>query len=95
MSDLDRKNCQLALAAPTGKAAANLQSSLKKSLGDVEFGDVAAKTLHALLGIGRQEPQKLAADIIVVDEESHDRCQADGSAICFSEGGGASHSPWR
>lgn len=59
---------QIALAAPTGKAAANLQASMGKLLNL----PIQAKTLHALLGIkhARSIPTHLTADIILVDESS-------------------------
>lgn len=55
--------CEVALAAPTGKAAANLQKNMRPGL-------PAAKTLHSLLGIKRKSKSsaKLSADIILVDE---------------------------
>lgn len=61
---------ELVLAAPTGKAAANLQKSLKKE-GASEFSDVQAKTLHSLLHIHRSSTTTnlvLNADLIVIDE---------------------------
>ncbi len=71
-----RKRCNIALAAPTGKAAANLQKSLSKAIQDIpDFKPIQAKTLHALLGINphKMRPsavEKLAADLILVDESS-------------------------
>ncbi len=60
-----KQPCEIALAAPTGKAAAHLETSLEDSL------QVKPKTLHALLNVREGQkikPQKLTADIIVVDE---------------------------
>lgn len=58
--------CQIALAAPTGKAAANLHNSLAKAFGR----SVEVKTLHALLGLGsfKEENVMLSADLVLVDE---------------------------
>lgn len=62
-------SCRIALAAPTGKAAANLQKSLRNN-----GLNLRATTLHQLLGIkGRSQKvyqTRLAADIILVDESS-------------------------
>jgi exodeoxyribonuclease V alpha subunit len=70
-----RESCQIILAAPTGKAAANLQRSLTKvGANNSDFPPIQAKTLHALLGIkskGRQTDSiRLSADLILVDESS-------------------------
>lgn len=70
-----RQSCQVVLAAPTGKAAANLQGSLSRVTAALEgFPNIQAKTLHSLLGIKQglayQEPQRLSADLIVIDESS-------------------------
>lgn len=70
-----RACCQIVLAAPTGKAAANLQRSLNKVTGSLEgFPPIQAKTLHSLLGLKHSSPSKdpvrLTADLIVVDESS-------------------------
>lgn len=75
LSDQDKKHFRISLAAPTGKAAANLQNSLVKAIGDVSQCRVdKAKTLHALLDIDRHQSYKqptyspLPADLILVDE---------------------------
>lgn len=75
LSEEQRKSCQVVLAAPTGKAAANLQRSLGRVTATLpNFPVIQAKTLHSLLGIKQgtsyQEGQRLAADLIVVDESS-------------------------
>ncbi len=75
LSKEQRESCQIVLAAPTGKAAANLQRSLSKVAGSLEgFPPIQAKTLHSLLGIRQnftfQEGVRLTADLIVVDESS-------------------------
>lgn len=56
---------RMGLAAPTGKAAAQLQKSLGKSGGQ----GVQAKTLHALLQEG-EGALPLAVDVMLVDESS-------------------------
>lgn len=77
LSLTEREHCEIALAAPTGKAAANLQNSLSRVTSQLEgFPPIQAKTLHSLLGIRgnfsiRQVSQKaLTADLILVDESS-------------------------
>lgn len=70
-----KQTCQIVLAAPTGKAAANLQRSLSRVASTLEaFPAIQAKTLHALLDIKpsrRQERSvRLSADLIIVDESS-------------------------
>lgn len=75
LSKEQRESCQIVLAAPTGKAAANLQRSLSKVATSLEgFPSIQAKTLHALLGIKQnssfQESVRLTADLLVVDESS-------------------------
>jgi exodeoxyribonuclease V, alpha subunit len=67
----DQKNVQIILAAPTGKAAANLEASIKRALTDnPNFPDITGTTLHQLLKISRpsSEHNVLSADIIIVDE---------------------------
>ena len=75
LSREQRNTCQIALCAPTGKAAANLQNSLRRVTSSVQdFPKIEAKTLHALLGIKKQveteEYSQLFADFILVDESS-------------------------
>lgn len=75
LSEEQKKSCQVVLAAPTGKAAANLQRSLSRVAATLEgFPAIQAKTLHSLLGIkqsaSHQEIQRLSADLIVIDESS-------------------------
>ncbi len=68
----DRLTCQIALAAPTGKAAANLQRSLSNAVSDLkDFPLLQAKTLHALLNLNQSNtPTYLNADLILIDESS-------------------------
>lgn len=75
LSEEQKKYCQVVLAAPTGKAAANLQHSLGRVTKDLEgFPPIQAKTLHSLLGIkqnfAQHEMRRLTADLVVVDESS-------------------------
>ena len=66
----------ITLTAPTGKAAQRKQQSLQKSLQDEEITLDNAKTLHRLLGIGRDgipryhAKNPLPDDLIIVDEAS-------------------------
>lgn len=70
--DAEKQNrCTIAVAAPTGKAAANLQRSLTLATADLEgFPVIQAQTLHALLGIRRSEPKELTYDLVLIDESS-------------------------
>lgn len=71
-------NANLALAAPTGKAAQRMQESLQNAIEQagivMQLPD--AKTIHRLLGIGRggqpryHADNPLSEDIIIVDEAS-------------------------
>lgn len=73
-----RQNPQinLALAAPTGKAAQRMGESLQKSLNSLQINLPEPKTIHRLLGIGRHgsphyhEYNPLPQDIIIIDEAS-------------------------
>ncbi|WP_280262497.1 exodeoxyribonuclease V subunit alpha [Nocardia wallacei] len=74
----DAPALRIALAAPTGKAAARLQESVREQAGDLELPELTAATLHRLLGWQRggvtrfrhHEFNRLPYDIIVVDETS-------------------------
>lgn len=77
LSHDQRKHYEIALAAPTGKAAANLQKSLNAAATAlIDFKPLNAKTIHALLGIGKNrgssdhDYKMLSADLIIVDESS-------------------------
>ncbi|MET9487270.1 exodeoxyribonuclease V subunit alpha [Nocardia sp. NPDC006630] len=69
---------RIALAAPTGKAAARLQESVREQAGDIGLPELTAATLHRLLGWQRggasrfkhHEFNRLPYDVIVVDETS-------------------------
>ena len=72
-----RQQFRIALAAPTGKATANLQMSIQKALKDApDFPDVTSHTLHSLLNIRHSrsqhviDPPVLSCDLLVVDESS-------------------------
>ena len=71
-------SANLALAAPTGKAAQRMQESLQDALqhAGVAMQLPEAKTIHRLLGIGQggqpryHKDNQLSEDIIIVDEAS-------------------------
>ncbi len=77
------KQLRVALAAPTGKAAARMQEALRQSLEKISIDKAVnaklpktAFTLHRLLGMGHNTPPKFNAqhpldyDLIIVDEAS-------------------------
>lgn len=76
MSECQRQSFKIALAAPTGKAAANLQASLSRILGELDgFPEIQATTIHSLLEISskitlKNEIKTLNADLILIDESS-------------------------
>jgi exodeoxyribonuclease V alpha subunit len=75
LNDQEKANFTIALAAPTGKAAANLEDSIKKALKGVEgFPAIKAQTLHQLLGIKKNGYGRginpLTADLVLIDESS-------------------------
>ncbi len=75
LTEEQKKTCQIVLAAPTGKAAANLQRSLSRVIANLDgFPTIQAKTLHALLeikeGLSYQEPKRLNVDLLIIDESS-------------------------
>ncbi|MGO4613299.1 exodeoxyribonuclease V subunit alpha [Nocardia sp. 2YAB30] len=69
---------RIALAAPTGKAAARLQEAVREQAGSLGLPELTAATLHRLLGWQRgrttrfkhHEFNRLPYDVIVVDETS-------------------------
>jgi exodeoxyribonuclease V alpha subunit len=65
---------RVALAAPTGKAAARLDEAVRAVHVEPEDVGMRARTIHALLGIGRdgvaRRRTKLDCDLLVVDEAS-------------------------
>lgn len=66
-----KKTFEMALAAPTGKAAANLQTNLAKSCSEMTPMKLKASTLHSLLDLrpsGGGKRPLLSADLVVVDE---------------------------
>lgn len=82
--EVKNRNMRIALAAPTGKAAARLQESVKKTKGQLSCPDAVkemipetASTIHRLLGPKSDSPyfqfnekNKLPFDMVVVDEAS-------------------------
>ena len=76
---LDRPGLRVALAAPTGKAAARLQESVREQAGALGLpADLTAMTLHRLLGwrpdsatrFRHDADNRLPYDVVVVDETS-------------------------
>lgn len=70
-----QKTWQIALVAPTGKAAANLQIGLQRAIQEIPgFPEIKVQTLHKLLTIRpnvlRKEVLPLGFDFILVDESS-------------------------
>lgn len=74
----DTAPLRIALAAPTGKAAARLQESVREQAGDLDLPELTAATVHRLLGWQRggttrfrhHAHNRLPYDVIVVDETS-------------------------
>jgi exodeoxyribonuclease V alpha subunit len=76
---LDRPGLRVALAAPTGKAAARLQESVREQAGALGLpAELSAMTLHRLLGwrpdsrtrFRHDASNRLPYDVVVVDETS-------------------------
>jgi exodeoxyribonuclease V alpha subunit len=76
---LHRPGLRIALAAPTGKAAARLQESVREQAGELGLPvDLTAMTLHRLLGwrpdsrsrFRHDRTNHLLYDLVVVDESS-------------------------
>lgn len=75
LSEDKRKSFSAALAAPTGKASANLEASMRRALKDVKgLPDFKGQTLHQLLGTGKGysggSVKDVSADLVIVDESS-------------------------
>jgi exodeoxyribonuclease V alpha subunit len=84
LRQVDAGNLTVALAAPTGKAAARLQEAVAESVATMDqadrdrVGDVTASTLHRLLGwrpdsqgrFRHDRSNPLPHDVVVVDETS-------------------------
>lgn len=82
--DVENRNIRIALAAPTGKAAARLQESVKKTKEKLNCAEAIkemipdeAKTIHRLLGsmanssyFQFNEKNTLPYDLVVIDEAS-------------------------
>ncbi|UDY34765.1 exodeoxyribonuclease V subunit alpha [Dermatobacter hominis] len=82
---LDGRSLEIALAAPTGKAAARLEEAINAAVRDADpdpevaarLGALEAQTVHRLLGarrggasFTRDASNPIAADVVVVDEVS-------------------------
>lgn len=69
-----RKHFRLILAAPTGKAATQLEASVLRAAGQLDdFPKVQSQTLHRLLGLSgtvNTTPTRIHADCILIDEAS-------------------------
>lgn len=72
-----RKTAEIALAAPTGKAAAQLERSIAAACQDLEgFTPLKGQTLHALLDLSKayrnfeKDWPRLSADLVLIDESS-------------------------
>ena len=67
-----KERYEIAVAAPTGKAASNLYNSLLKAMHGMPLLEtIQPKTLHSLLGIKKKVSLNfLSADLILVDEAS-------------------------
>ncbi|WP_058369905.1 exodeoxyribonuclease V subunit alpha [Psychrobacter sp. ENNN9_III] len=78
VGEVSTNSVNLALAAPTGKAAQRMQESLQDALqhAGVAMQLPEAKTIHRLLGIGQggqpryHKDNQLSEDIVIVDEAS-------------------------
>lgn len=66
----DSSQIEIVATAPTGKAAANLTTSLTRVL--KQGNHVSARTLHSVLGLSSRQRKvsALTADVIIVDESS-------------------------
>ncbi|WP_280433846.1 exodeoxyribonuclease V subunit alpha, partial [Nocardia carnea] len=77
-AESDGTPLRIALAAPTGKAAARLQEAVRDQAGPLGLPELSAATLHRLLGWQRgrttrfryHEHNGLPYDVVVVDETS-------------------------
>jgi exodeoxyribonuclease V alpha subunit len=75
---LNRPGLRVALAAPTGKAAARLQESVREQAAGLGLPELTALTLHRLLGwrpdsrtrFRHDAANRLPYDVVVVDETS-------------------------
>lgn len=72
----ENPSLRVALAAPTGKAAAQLEEAVRAQAADLHLPDLAATTLHRLLGgtpaagsrFTFNQNNRLPFDVVVVDE---------------------------
>ena len=77
LDEEQKKNFEIVVAAPTGKAVANVQKNLSKIISELnESPKWMARTLHGILGIkgrsgaSKNEIVRLTADLVIVDESS-------------------------
>ncbi|MCX5044397.1 exodeoxyribonuclease V subunit alpha [Aldersonia sp. NBC_00410] len=79
LTELSGSRLRVGLAAPTGKAAARLQESVREQAGDLHLPpDLSAATLHRMLGwqpgsrtrFRHDQDNRLPYDVVVVDETS-------------------------
>lgn len=62
-----QKNSRILLTAPTGKAVAQLENSLQKTLSSLSW---QSGTLHAILNKAQKQNTPLLTDLIIIDESS-------------------------
>lgn len=74
MPQSERDVFHIAIAAPTGKAASQLQGSLARALDGTAWKEkLIAKTLHSLLGVNafsRDRRPRLNVNLLIIDESS-------------------------
>lgn len=69
----EQQKCRIAIAAPTGKAAGNLQKALNQCIqGLTNFKPLVATTIHSLIELkkSRKSLSQLDAHIVIIDESS-------------------------
>ncbi len=92
LSDKQKETMRFVLAAPTGKAAQNLQKSFRRVEDSLPgIPPLKANTLHAVLGVGQStlldHPAYLPADVILVDECSMIDVQMMANLMASVKGG--------
>lgn len=69
----DQQRCRIAITAPTGKAAGNLQKALNQCIQDLpNFKPLVATTIHSLIELKKTHKSlsQLDAHIVIIDESS-------------------------